>query len=188
MRMSQLFSQTLREAPGDTEVVSHQLLLRAGFIRPLAAGIFSYLPLARRSLTKIENIVREEMNAIGGQEITMPVVHPADIWKESGRWYAIGPEMGRFQDRAGRDMVLAMTHEEIVGDLVRKEIRSYRQLPALIYHIQTKWRDEPRARGGLIRVREFTMKDSYTLDPDEAALDRSYQAHYAAYEKIFRRL
>ncbi len=187
MRMSQLFSQTLREAPGDAELVSHQLLLRAGFIRPLAAGIFSYLPLARRALTKIENIVREEMDAIGGQEITMPVVHPADIWKESGRWYAIGPEMGRFQDRAGRDMVLAMTHEEIVSDLVRKEIRSYRQLPALIYHLQTKWRDEPRARGGLIRVREFTMKDSYTLDADWDGLDKQYRAHYTAYFRIYNR-
>lgn len=187
MRMSRLFSQTLREAPGDADIASHQLLLRAGFIRPLAAGIFSYLPLARRATTKIEAIVREEMDAIGGQEITMPVVHPADIWKESGRWYAIGPEMGRFQDRAGRDMVLAMTHEEIVADLVRKEIRSYRQLPALIYHIQTKWRDEPRARGGLIRVREFTMKDSYSLDADWEGLDKQYRAHYTAYFRIYNR-
>lgn len=187
MRMSQLFSQTLREAPGDAEIASHQLLLRAGFIRPLAAGIFSYLPLARRALTKIENIVREEMDAIGGQEITMPVVHPADIWKETGRWQAIGPEMGRFQDRAGRDMVLAMTHEEVVGDLVRKEIRSYRQLPALLYHIQTKWRDEPRSRAGLIRVREFTMKDSYSLDADWDGLDKQYRAHYTAYFRIYNR-
>ncbi|MDL1886142.1 proline--tRNA ligase, partial [Anaerolineae bacterium CFX8] len=185
--MSQLFSQTLREAPGDAEIASHQLLLRAGFIRPLAAGIFSYLPLARRALTKIENIVREEMDAIGGQEITMPVVHPADIWKETGRWQAIGPEMGRFQDRAGRDMVLAMTHEEVVGDLVRKEIRSYRQLPALLYHIQTKWRDEPRSRAGLIRVREFTMKDSYSLDADWDGLDKQYRAHYTAYFRIYNR-
>lgn len=187
MRMSQLFSQTLREAPGDAEIASHQLLLRAGFIRPLAAGIFSYLPLARRALTKIENIVREEMDAIGGQEITMPVVHPADIWKETGRWQAVGPEMGRFQDRAGRDMVLAMTHEEVVGDLVRKEIRSYRQLPALLYHIQTKWRDEPRSRAGLIRVREFTMKDSYSLDADWDGLDKQYRAHYTAYFRIYNR-
>ncbi|MBL8165474.1 MAG: proline--tRNA ligase, partial [Anaerolineae bacterium] len=133
MRMSQLFSQTLREAPAEADVISHKLLLRAGFIRPLAAGIFSALPLAQRSLSKIEAIIREEMDAIGGQEITMPVVHPADIWQETGRWYQIGGEMGRFQDRAGRDMVLGMTHEEIIGDLVRKEIRSYRQLPALLY-------------------------------------------------------
>ncbi|NWG18057.1 MAG: proline--tRNA ligase [Chloroflexi bacterium] len=187
MRMSRLFSQTLREAPGDAEIASHQLLLRAGFIRPLAAGIFSYLPLARRTLTKIENIVREEMDAIGGQEITMPVVHPADIWKETGRWQAIGAEMGRFQDRAGRDMVLAMTHEEVIGDLVRKEIRSYRQLPALLYHIQTKWRDEPRSRAGLIRVREFTMKDSYSLDADWDGLDKQYRAHYGAYFRIYNR-
>ncbi|MBL8155192.1 MAG: proline--tRNA ligase [Anaerolineae bacterium] len=187
MRMTQLFSQTLREAPGDTDIASHQLLLRAGFIRPLAAGIFSYLPLARRAMTRIEAVIREEMDAIGGQEITMPVVHPADIWQETGRWYRIGPEMGRFQDRAGRDMVLAMTHEEVVGDLVRKEIRSYRQLPAMIYHIQTKWRDEPRPRAGLIRVREFTMKDSYSLDADWEGLDKQYRAHYIAYFRIFNR-
>jgi prolyl-tRNA synthetase len=187
MRMSQLFSQTLREAPADTEIGSHQLLLRAGFIRPLAAGIFSILPLAKRALTKIENIVREEMDSIGGQEITMPVVHPADIWQESGRWYLIGAEMGRFKDRAGRDMVLAMTHEEIISDLVRKEVRSYRQLPLLLYHLQTKFRDEPRPRAGLIRVREFTMKDSYSLDADWEGLDKQYRAHYSAYFRIYSR-
>jgi prolyl-tRNA synthetase len=187
MRMTRLFSQTLREAPSDAEVASHRLLVRAGFIRQLAAGIFSYLPLAKRSMAKIENILREEMNAIGGQEIEMPVVHPADLWKETGRWYGIGAEMGRFKDRADRDMVLAMTHEEVVADLVRKEIRSYRQLPALIYHIQTKWRDDPRPRAGLIRVREFTMKDSYTLDADWEGLDRQYRAHYQAYFDIFSR-
>src|SRR5512140_1890285 len=146
MRMSRLFSQTLRDAPANAEVASHQLLLRAGYIRQLGTGIFSVLPLARRSLAKIENIMRQEIDAIGGQEITMPVVQPADIWKETGRWYQIGSEMGRFQDKYGHDMVLAMTHEEAVGDLVRKEIRSYRQLPALIYHVQTKWRDDPRPR------------------------------------------
>jgi len=187
MRMSKLFSQTLRKAPGDTEVVSNQLLLRAGFIRQLAAGIYSYLPLARRAMTKIENILREEMNAIGGQEITMPVIHPADIWKETGRWYQIGSEMGRFKDKAGRDMALAMTHEEVVADLVRREIQSYRQLPVLIYHIQTKWRDDPRPRAGLIRVREFTMKDSYSLDADWEGLHRQYVAHYQAYFNIFNR-
>jgi len=187
MRMSQLFSQTLREIPSEAEIPSHQLLLRAGFIRQLAAGIFSYLPLARRSLTKIENIMREEMNAIGGQEVTMPVVHPAEIWQETERWYQIGSEMGRFKDKNGRDMVLAMTHEEVVADLVRKEIRSYRQLPQLIYHIQTKWRDDPRPRGGLIRVREFTMKDSYSLDADWEGLDKQYRAHYQAYFNIFHR-
>jgi prolyl-tRNA synthetase len=187
MRVSRLFSQTLREAPADTDIVSHQLLLRAGFIRPLAAGIFSYLPLAKRALTKVENIVREEMDAIGGQEISMPVVHPADIWQESGRWYQIGAEMGRFKDRAGRDMVLAMTHEEIIADLVRKEVRSHRQLPLLLYHLQTKFRDEPRPRAGLIRVREFTMKDSYSLDADWDGLDKQYRAHYSAYFRIYSR-
>lgn len=187
MRMSRIFSQTLRDAPAEAEVSSHRLLLRAGFIRQLAAGSFTYMPLARRSLDKIELIIREEMNAMGGQEITMPVVHPADIWKESGRWYKIDAELGRFQDRNGRDMVLAMTHEETVADLVRREIRSYRQLPQLIYHLQTKWRDDPRPRAGLIRVREFTMKDSYSLDADWEGLDRQYQAHYEAYFRIFER-
>lgn len=187
MRMTRLFSQTLREAPAESEAVSHQLLLRAGFIRPLATGIFSYLPLAQRALTKIERIIREEIEAIGGQEITMPVVHPASLWKETGRWFQIGAEMGRFRDRADRDMVLAMTHEEVIADLVRKEIRSYRQLPQLLFHFQTKWRDDPRPRAGLIRVREFTMKDSYSLDADWEGLDRQYRAHYQAYFNIFNR-
>lgn len=187
MRMSRLFNQTLREAPTDTEVSSHQLLVRAGYIQQLAAGIFSYLPLAKRVLTKIENIMRLEINKIGGQEVTMPVVHPAEVWKETGRWYQIGSEMGRFYDKSGRDMVLAMTHEEVVADIVRKSVRSYRQLPALIYHIQTKWRDDPRPRAGLIRVREFTMKDSYSLDMDEAGLDLQYRAHFQAYYNIFHR-
>jgi len=185
--MSRLFSQTLREAPSEAEIPSHQLLLRAGFIRQLAAGIFSYLPLAKRSLTKIENIMRQEMDAIGGQELSMPVVQPADIWKETKRWYQIDAEMGRFKDRNGRDMALAMTHEEAVGDLVRREIRSYRQLPALIYHLQTKFRDDPRPRAGRIRVREFTMKDSYSLDADWEGLDKQYRAHYQAYFNIFNR-
>jgi len=185
--MSQLFGQTLRDAPSEAQAISHQLLLRAGFIRPLASGIFTALPLARRALTKVENIVREEIEAIGGQEITMPVVQPADLWKKTGRWYQIGAELGRFKDRAGRDMVLAMTHEEVVADLVRQEIRVYRQLPRLIYQIQTKWRDDPRPRAGLIRVREFTMKDSYSLDADEEGLERQYRAHYQAYFNIYRR-
>src|SRR4030067_543619 len=187
MKMSQLFSQTIRETPSEAEITSHQLLLRAGFIRQLSAGIFSYLPLARRSLTKLENIMRQEIDAIGGQEITMPVVHPAEIWQESGRWYKIGSEMGRFKDKNGRDMVLAMTHEEVVADLARREISSYRQLPQLIYHIQTKWRDDPPPRGGPIRAREFTMKDSYSLDADWEGLDRQYRAHYQAYFDIFHR-
>ncbi len=187
MRMTQLFSTTLREAPSDAQVASHQLLLRAGFIRQHAAGIFSALPLGLRALAKIERIVREEMDAIGGQEIKMPVVNPAEIWQETGRWYTIGSEMGRFKDRTDRDMVLAMTHEEVVTDLVRQEIQSYRQLPSLVYHIQTKWRDDPRPRAGLIRVREFTMKDSYSLDTDDTGLDRQYRAHYQAYFNIFHR-
>jgi prolyl-tRNA synthetase len=187
MRMTNLFGQTLREAPAEAEIISHQLLLRAGYIRQLSAGIFCYLHLAKRSLTKIENIMREEIDRIGGQEISMPVVHPADIWKESRRWYKVGAELARFQDRNEREMVLAMTHEEVVADLVRKEIQSYRQLPRLIYHIQTKWRDDPRPRAGLIRVREFTMKDSYSLDADYEGLDRQYRAHYQAYFNIFNR-
>ena len=187
MKLSQLFGQTLRDAPAEAEVVSHQLLLRAGFIRPLGAGIFSYLHLAKRSMQKIEAILRDEMDKIGGQEITMPVVQPADLWKESGRWYQIGVEMARFSDRNKHDMVLAMTHEEVVADLVRREVQSYKQLPRLIYHIQTKWRDDPRPRTGLIRVREFTMKDSYSLDADWDGLDKQYRAHYQAYFNIYYR-
>ncbi|PON18248.1 proline--tRNA ligase [Candidatus Entotheonella serta] len=187
MRMRQLFSQTLRDVPAEAELSSHMLSLKAGLVRALAAGIYSYLPLGRRALNKIENIIREEIDAIGGQEITMPVVHPADIWKETQRWYEVGDEMARFKDRAERDMVLAMTHEEVIADLVRQEIQSYRQLPCLLYQIQTKFRDEPRARGGLIRVREFTMKDSYSLDADWEGLDQQYRAHYQAYFNIFNR-
>lgn len=187
MKFSQMFGQTLRDAPADAEVTSQKLLIRAGFIRQLGAGIYSYMPIAKRTITKIENILRDEMNAIGGQELTMPVVHPADLWKETKRWYQIGSEMGRFKDKNDRDMVLAMTHEEVVGDLVRREIQSYRQLPRLVYHLQTKWRDDPRPRAGLIRVREFTMKDSYSLDADWEGLDRQYRAHYQAYFNIFHR-
>ncbi len=187
MRMIRLFTQSLRHPPADAEIVSNKLLMRAGFILPHAAGIFSYLPLARRTLTKIENILREEINAIGGQEVTLPVVNPADLWKESRRWFQIGSELGRFKDKNQRDMVLAMTHEEVVADLVRRTIKSYRQLPALIYHIQTKWRDDPRPRGGLIRAREFTMKDSYSLDADWEGLHKQYLAHYQAYFNIFHR-
>lgn len=187
MRLSRAFFQTLRDAPGDAELTSHQLLLRAGFIQPLGAGIYSYLPLARRSMDKIEGIIRAEMNAIGGQEVTMPVAHPADLWQQTGRWHTAYPELVHWKDRAGREMTLAMTHEEVVADLARREISSYRQLPQMIYHLQTKFRDEPRPRGGLIRVREFTMKDSYSLDVDEAGLDRQYRAHWQAYFNIFRR-
>jgi len=187
MRMSSLLSQTLRESPSDAEITSHQLLVRAGYIRQLAAGIFTAMPLAKRSLDKIENIMRDEMNKIDGQEMSMPVVHPAEIWQATGRWEKVGPEMGRFKDRNGRDMVLAMTHEEAVVNIIKDEIQSYRQLPIMIYHIQTKWRDDPRPRAGLIRVREFTMKDSYSLDRDWEGLDVQYAKHYQAYFNIFGR-
>jgi prolyl-tRNA synthetase len=187
MKMSQLFSTTQREVSADAEVASHQLLLRAGYIRQLASGIFSYLPLALRSLRKVEDLLRAEMEAIGGQEISMPVVHPAEIWQRTGRYYEIGSEMSRFKDKNDRDMVLAMTHEEVVAELVSREIKSYRQLPQLVYQLQTKWRDDPRPRSGLIRVREFTMKDSYSLDADWQGLEKQYRAHYQAYFNIFNR-
>ena len=150
---------------------SHRLLLRAGYVRQLGSGIYSLLPLGFRVNKRVEQIIREEMDRIGCQEMEMPVVHPADVWRASGRYDAIGPELGRFKDRNGRDMVLAMTHEEVVGLLLADIVRSYRQLPMMVYHFQTKWRDEPRARGGLIRVREFVMKDAYSIDRDEAGLD-----------------
>jgi len=188
MRLSRLFFTSLRDNPADAEMASHRLLVRAGYVRQLGAGIYSLLPLGFRVSQRIEQVIREEMDAIGGQEMEMPVVHPADLWRESGRYAKIGPEMVRFKDRSGRDMVLAMTHEEVVTDLLRDLVKSYRQLPAIVYHFQTKFRDEPRSRGGLIRVREFVMKDSYTLDADEAGLDRAYQLHYGAYERIFQRL
>ena len=186
MKMSKMFFRTLREVPADAETASHKLLVRSGFIQQLGAGIYSLLPFAKRSMEKIENIMREEIDQIGGQEILMPVVNPAEVWKETNRYYEIGSEMSRFQDRKGGDMVLAMTHEEIVADLVRKIVQSYRQLPMLVYHIQTKWRDDPRPRAGLIRVREFTMKDSYSLDVDQEGLDTQYKAHYQAYFNIFQ--
>ena len=187
MRMSNVFSRTLREAPSNADSKGYELLLRAGFIQQLGAGIFSLLPLGLRSVRKIESIIREEMDAIGGQELLMPVVNPADIWKETGRYYSIDKEMGRFQDRVGRDMVLAMTHEECVTDIARFEIDSYKRLPQLVYQLQTKWRDDPRPRAGLIRVREFTMKNSYSFDRDYEGLLKQYKAHYTAYFRIFSR-
>ncbi len=187
-RVSSLFGVTLREAPAEAEVESHKLLLRAGYVRQLAAGIFSYLPLGWRAVRKIEAILREEMDRIGGQEMNMPVVHPAEPWRASGRWYDVDETMARFQDRRGRDMLLAMTHEEVVAGLAATEVLSYRRLPQLVYHIQTKFRDELRARGGLIRVREFTMKDSYSLDLDADGLARQYEAHHEAYLRIGRRV
>ncbi len=188
MRLSSLFFTTLRDDPSDAEMPSHRLLVRAGYVRQLGAGIYSLLPLGFRVTKRVEQVIREEMNRIGSQEMEMPVVHPADIWRESGRYFKIGPEMARFKDRADRDMVLAMTHEEVVAILLRDMIQSYRQLPKMIYHFQTKFRDEPRARGGLVRVREFVMKDAYSCDRDEAGLERSYRLQYGAYERIFKRL
>ena len=169
-------------------MASHRLLVRAGYLRQLGSGIYSLLPLGFRVQQRIEQVIREEMDAIGGQEMEMPVVHPADLWRESGRYAKIGPAMARFKDRSGRDLVLAFTHEEVVADLVRDIVSSYRQLPLIVYHFQTKFRDEPRARGGLIRVREFVMKDSYSIDADVAGLDHAYELHYGAYRRIFDRL
>jgi prolyl-tRNA synthetase len=180
MRLSNLFFTTLRDDPSDAEMPSHRLLVRAGYVRQLGSGIYSLLPLGFR--------VNKRVDRIGGQEMEMPVVHPADIWRASGRYDAVGPELGRFKDRAGRDMVLAMTHEEVVGLLLADIVRSYRQLPMMVYHFQTKWRDEPRSRGGLIRVREFVMKDAYSIDRDDAGLDASYWAQHGAYVRIFERL
>src|SRR5712664_107756 len=186
MRLSRSLVPTLREDPAETEARSHKLMLRAGLVRQLAAGIFVYLPLGQRVLDKVNAVIREEMDAIGGQEITMPVIQPAEIWKQSGRWDGI-PEMFKLKDRHGRELCLGMTHEEVIAWLAAREIRSYRDLPQIWYQIQTKERDEARPRSGVLRTREFVMKDSYTLDPDAAALDRSYAAHEAAYRKIFDR-
>jgi prolyl-tRNA synthetase len=188
MRLSQLFFTTLRDDPAEAEMPSHRLLLRAGYVRQLGSGIYSLLPLGKRVNDRVEQIIREEQDAIGGQEMEMPVVHPADVWRASGRYQAIGPELGRFKDRNGRDMVLAMTHEEVVAGLLADVVKSWRQLPMMVYHFQTKWRDEPRARGGLIRVREFVMKDAYSCDRDDAGLDTSYWAQHGAYVRIFERL
>src|ERR671921_1740137 len=187
MRMSEMFGRTLREAPSGVEVEGHRLLLRAGFVRQLATGVFSYLPLAKRSIAKIEGILRGEMDAVGGQEVSMPVVQPAEVWKRSGRYGSTGRELVRLRDRRDREMVLAMTHEEIVAGLAAGEVDSYQKLPRLVYQIQTKFRDDPRPRAGLIRAREFTMKDAYSLDRDEAGLDRQYGTLYDAYFRIFAR-
>lgn len=187
MRMSKLFFQTLREVPADADVTSHQLMLRAGLVRQVAAGIFDFLPLGLRVKHKIEQILREEMDAIDGQEVSLPVVQPAELWQRTGRWQAIGDELARLKDRNGRDMVLGMTHEEVITEMAGGVINSYRQLPQMLYQIQTKFRDEPRSRGGLIRVREFTMKDAYSFHTDLADLDAYYPNVYQAYFNIFRR-
>lgn len=187
MRVSNLYAPTLREVPADAEVPSHQLLLRAGFIRRAAGGVYSYLPLALRVLKKIERIVREEMDAKGGQEILMPIIQPAELWKESGRWDVYGDEMFRLKDRHGRDFCLGPTHEEMITTLVKGDVRSYRQLPLLAYQIQNKYRDEVRPRFGLMRGREFIMKDLYSFDRNQEGLDISYDKMYDAYDKIFTR-
>ncbi len=187
MHWSKLFIPTLREIPAEAEFVSHQLLLRAGYIRQLSAGIYSYLLLAQRSLLKVTQVIREEMNAIGGQEMLLPALNPAEIWRESGRWDVMGDNMFRLKDRWGRDLCLGMTHEEVMTDIARGELRSYKQLPQIWYQIQTKFRDEPRPKSGLLRVRQFIMKDSYSFDLDAAGLDAAYEKHYQAYCRIFDR-
>ncbi|MFN7937572.1 MAG: proline--tRNA ligase [Bryobacteraceae bacterium] len=187
MRWSKLFIPTLRETPAEAEVASHQLLLRAGYVRQLSAGLYNYLYLAQRSILKITAIVREEMDAIGAQEMYLPGLNPAEVWQESGRWDVMGANMFRLKDRWQRDYCLGMTHEEIMTYVARGELRSYKQLPQIWYQIQTKFRDEPRPKSGLLRVRQFIMKDSYTFDMDAAGLDAAYDKHYAAYCRIFDR-
>jgi len=185
-RWSQLFIPTLREAPADAEVASHKFLVRAGYIRQLAAGIYSYLFLGNRSFNKIMAIVREEMDKIG-QEFYLPALHPRELWEASGRWSLMGDNLFRLKDRKGADLCLGMTHEEVMTDIARKELRSYKQLPQIWYQIQSKFRDEPRPRSGLLRVRQFIMKDSYSFDIDAAGLDVSYKKHYETYRRIFDR-
>lgn len=187
MRWSRSLIPTLKEDPAEAEALSHKLMIRAGLVRQLAAGIYLYLPLGQRVLDKINAIIREEMNAIGGQEITLPVLHPAELWQASGRWEAIGDEMFRLKDRNQRDMCLGMTHEEVIAWIAAREVHSYRDLPQLWYQIQTKERDEARPKSGVLRTREFLMKDSYSLDRDAGGLEAQYEAHRQAYCKIFDR-
>jgi prolyl-tRNA synthetase len=185
-RWSKLFVPTLREAPADAEVASHKFLLRAGYIRQLGAGIYNYLPLGQRALNKITAIVREEMDTIG-QEFLLPAIHPREVWEASGRWAVMGDNMFRLKDRKGAELCLGMTHEEVITGIARNELRSYKQLPQIWYQIQNKFRDEPRPKAGLLRVRQFTMKDSYSFDLDAAGLDKSFDAHDAVYRRIFTR-
>src|SRR5690349_3262227 len=187
MRWSRFFIPTLREDPADAEVVSHKLLLRAGLIRQLSAGVYSFLPLGQRVAQKVMRILRDEMNAIGGQEFFLPALQPAEIWQESGRWQAIGDEMFRLKDRKGTDLCLGMTHEEVFTTIARNELRSYKQLPQVWYQIQVKFRDEARPKSGLMRLRTFIMKDAYTFDVDRAGLDKSFIDQREAYKKIFTR-
>jgi len=187
MRWSKIFTPTLRENPAMAEAVSHKLLLRAGYIRQLTAGVYSYLPLAQRVLLKITAIIREEMNSIGGQEYLLPALNPAEIWQETGRWQVMGDNMFRLKDRKGADLCLGMTHEEIFTSIARDELRSYKQLPQIWYQIQTKFRDEARPKSGVLRVREFIMKDSYSFDLDLDGLDKAFEAHREAYCLIYKR-
>ncbi|MBI2083954.1 MAG: proline--tRNA ligase [Deltaproteobacteria bacterium] len=187
MRFSQSFIPTLREAPADAEVISHQLMLRAGMIRKVASGIYNYLPLGLRVIQKVEQIIREEMNAAGAQELLMPMVQPKELWEESGRWAEYGKELLRLKDRHERDFCLGPTHEEVITTLVKNEVRSYRQLPVMLYQIQTKFRDEIRPRFGLMRGREFMMKDCYSFDRDEKGAKENYEKMFQAYKRIFSR-
>src|SRR5689334_6075661 len=188
MRYTEYFIPTVKETPADAEVISHQLMLRAGMVRRLAAGVYNYLPLGLRSIRKVENIVREEMNRAGAIELLMPSVQPAELWQESGRWIKYGPELLRFKDRRQSDFVLGPTHEEVVTDIARNQIKSYRQLPVNFYQVQTKFRDEIRPRFGVMRGREFIMKDAYSFDKDAEGLKESYRKMYDAYVRIFTRL
>src|ERR1017187_5392075 len=187
MRWSQAFIPTLREDPAEAEVPSHRLLLRAGYIRQVAAGVYAHLFLAQRSLLKIMAIIRQEMDAIGAQEFYLPALNPAELWKESGRYTAYGPTLFKLKDRNGHEMVLGVTHEEEMTNIARGELRSYKQLPQIWYQIQEKYRDEPRPKSGLLRLRQFWMKDAYSFDLDDAGLDLSYRKHYDAYQRIFDR-
>src|SRR5438270_393928 len=187
MLWSKLFIPTLREVPAEADAISHTLLLRAGYIRQLAAGIYSHLFLSQRTLNKIIQIVREEMDAIGAQEMLLPALNPAEVWQESGRWDIMGQNLFRLKDRFQRDFCLAMTHEEVMTTIARGELRSYKQMPQIWYQIQTKFRDEPRPKSGLLRVRQFIMKDSYSFDLDAAGLDAAYEKHRQAYGRIFER-
>ena len=188
MKASQFFIATLKEAPADAEIISHKLMMRAGMIKRLGAGIYSYMPMGLRVIRKVETIIREEMNRAGAIELLMPVVQPAELWQESGRWVKYGPELMRVKDRHERDFIVQPTSEEVITDIARQELRSYRQLPKNFYHIQTKFRDERRPRFGVMRGREFTMKDAYSFDRDAEAAGRSYDAMYAAYCAIFDRM
>jgi len=187
MELSKIHFSTLKEVPKDVEIISHELMLRAGYIRQMASGIYSYLPFGLKLINNIKKIIKEEMDRIGGQEFLLPVLTPKEIWMETNRWKDFGDEMFRLKDRKGREFALSPTHEEIITDLARREIKSYKELPQIWYQIQTKFRDEPRPRSGLLRVRQFEMKDSYSLDTDFTKSDISYEKHKNAYNRIFKR-